>query len=283
MTTETDAVSPRLRARLAALKAQRRKAFVPFLMAGDPSAAQAQSLLHSLPKAGADMIELGMPFSDPMADGPAVQAAGERALAGGQSMARTLRMAADFRRKDKHTPLLLMGYYNPIHHYGVPRFVRAAAEAGADGLIVVDLPPEEDDALRLPAQAGGLDFIRLATPTSDAERLVRIASGARGFLYYVSVAAITGTKRPDFARVRASLQQVRAASSLPIMLGFGIRSAEDARRAAALADGVVVGSALIARWARAPRAQALSNTLAFARNLSKTIHQAQTDKTKMNA
>ena len=274
MTTATDAVSPRLRACLAALKAQRRKAFVPFLMAGDPSAAQAQRLLHGLPKAGADMIELGMPFSDPMADGPAIQAAGERALAGGQTMARTLRMAAAFRRADKHTPLLMMGYYNPIHYYGAARFVRAAKKAGTDGLIVVDLPPEEDAELRLPAQAGGLDFIRLATPTSDAARLARIASGARGFLYYVSVAAITGTKRPDFARVRASLKQVRAASPLPIMLGFGIRSAQDARRAAALADGAVVGSALIARWARAPRAQALRNTLAFARNLSKTIHQA---------
>lgn len=269
-----EAVSARLSACLRALKAQRRKAFVPFLMAGDPTAARAQSLLGALPAAGADMIELGMPFSDPMADGPAIQAAGQRALAGGQTLSRTLRMVADFRRANATTPLLLMGYYNPIHRYGAARFVRAARRAGADGLIVVDLPPEEDEELCLPAQAGGLDFIRLVTPTSNRARLMRLLPGARGFLYYVSVTAITGTARPNFARVRQALKPLRAASRLPVMLGFGIRSAADARRAAACADGVVVGSALVECWARAPQAQAQRRTLAFARDLSKTIHQA---------
>ena len=267
------AVSARLRTCLQALKAQGRKAFVPFMMAGDSSFERAQSLLHSLPAAGADIIELGMPFSDPMADGPAIQAAGQRALAGGQTMVRTLRMVAAFRRTNATTPILLMGYYNPIHRYGVPRFVRDAHKAGADGLIVVDLPPEEDDALCHPAHAAGLDFIRLVTPTSDAERLPRLLTHARGFLYYVSVTAITGTARPQLAQVGRALKALRAHSALPVMIGFGIATARDAKRAAAMADGVVVGSALVERWANAPPAQALSRTLAFARDLSKSVHQ----------
>src|SRR6185437_6442653 len=206
----------RIGARFAALKAEGRKAFVPFISAGDPDFETSLAILEKLPGVGADVIELGMPFSDPMADGPAVQAASLRALKAGGSMNRTLDLVKKFRKTDNKTPIVLMGYFNPIHAFGTARFIRDAAAAGADGLIVVDLPPEEDDVLRLPAQAQGIDIIRLATPTSDAARLVKILDGASGFLYYVSITGVTGTKNFDVGQVRAAVERIRKATRLPL-------------------------------------------------------------------
>ena len=239
----------RLAAKFAALKKEGRAAFVPFITAGDPDMETSFAILEKLPAAGADVIELGMPFTDPMADGPAVQASSVRALKAGASMAKVLEMVKKFRRTDKNTPIVLMGYYNPIHAYGTARFARDVAAAGVDGLIVVDLPVEEDEVLRVPAGAQGVDLIRFVTPTTDDARLKRIVADASGYLYYVSVAGVTGTKAVPEDEVRAAMARVRAATSLPCTVGFGIRSPEQADAVAKVADGVVVGSAIVSKVA----------------------------------
>ena len=235
----------RIATRFAALKDEGRAAFIPFIMAGDPDAEGSAALLARLPELGADLIEIGMPFSDPMADGPSIQVAGERALRQGQTIARTLEMATSFRSGDSDTPLILMGYFNPIYNYGCDSFARDAAAAGIDGLIIVDLPPEEDEELRVPAQAAGIALIRLAAPTTDDARLHQILVNCDGFIYYVSVTGITGTKAAVTAEVEAGLARIRKATDLPVAVGFGVRTAEQAAEIAAFADAVVVGSALV--------------------------------------
>ena len=238
-------MSSRIEARFAALQLQGRAALVTFLTAGDPDPATSLAILQGLPKAGADVIELGMPFTDPMADGPAIQAASLRALGAGQRMTKTLDMVRAFRAGDADTPIVLMGYYNPIYVYGVARFLADAKQAGVDGLIVVDLPPEEDEELCLPALRAGLNFIRLATPTTDDRRLPAVLANASGFVYYVSVAGITGAAAPDARRVGEAVARIKRVTSLPVAVGFGVRSAQAAAEIARGADGVVVGSALI--------------------------------------
>jgi len=235
----------RIDRRFAALKAEGRAALVTFLTAGDPDEATSRAILAALPKAGADVIELGMPFTDPMADGPAIQAASLRALSAGQDMRKTLAMVRDFRNRDDATPIVLMGYYNPIYVYGVEKFLADAGAAGIDGLIVVDLPPEEDDELCVPALSAGLNFIRLATPTTDDKRLPAVLANTSGFVYYVSVTGITGAAAPDAARVGEAVARIKRHTRLPVAVGFGVRNAEAAAAIARGADGVVVGSALI--------------------------------------
>lgn len=229
----------------ASLKQQNRPALVSYLTAGDPDAETSRRLLHGLPKAGVDIIELGMPFSDPMADGPAIQKAALRALNNGQTQAKTLEMVRRFREDDSATPIVLMGYYNPIFCYGVERFLTDAALAGVDGLIVVDLPPEHDEELCTPAAQHGIDFIRLATPTTDAKRLPKVLANASGFIYYVSVAGVTGGSAPTSERLESSVAKLREHTELPIAVGFGIRTAEQATTIGRYSDAVVVGSALV--------------------------------------
>ena len=235
----------RIDQRFADLRAQGRAAFVTFITAGDPDYETSRDILFGLADAGADVIELGMPFSDPMADGPAIQAASIRALSGGQNMIKTLQMVAEFRATDDETPVVLMGYYNPIYIYGGERFVEDAKSAGVDGLIVVDVPPEADDELCLPAMAKGLNFIRLATPTTDAKRLPRVLENTSGFLYYVSITGITGSATPDPTAVHDQVAAIRKSTDLPVAVGFGVKTPEQAKAIAAGADGVVVGSALV--------------------------------------
>jgi tryptophan synthase alpha chain len=235
----------RLDRRFAELKAEGRAGLVTFTMAGDPDHDAAFAILRALPKAGADIIELGMPFTDPMADGPAIQAAGLRALQGGQRMTKTLAMVAEFRKEDDVTPVVLMGYYNPIYIYGVDRFLTDATTAGVDGLIVVDLPPEEDAELCLPALNAGLNFIRLATPTTDDKRLPSVLKNTSGFVYYVSITGITGSATPDPGRVSAAVARIKRHTQLPVAVGFGVRTADQAAAIARGADAVVVGSALV--------------------------------------
>jgi len=232
-----------------ALRSQGRAAFIPFVMGGDPNFAASLKMLKALPATGADLIEIGVAFTDPMADGPAIQAAGLRALAGGQTLRKTLDLVAAFRKSDRQTPIVLMGYYNPFYAYGVDRFLNDAVAAGVDGLIVVDLPPEEDAELCLPARAAGIDFIRLATPTTDARRLPAVLANTSGFLYYVSVAGVTGGKAGKGRDIAAAVAAIRAASLLPVAVGFGIKTVEAAARIAAFADAVVVGSAIVDRLA----------------------------------
>jgi tryptophan synthase alpha chain len=229
----------------AALKQEGRAALVTFITAGDPDYATSLKIVQGLPKAGADVIELGMPFTDPMADGPAIQAGGLRALGAGQTMKKTLQLVRDFRKVDKTTPIVLMGYYNPIYVYGVEKFLSDIKKAGVDGLIVVDLPPEEDDELCIPAMAAGINFIRLTTPTTDDKRAPAVFKHTSGFVYYVSVLGITGTKAPDLKSVKQNVERLKKHTSLPICVGFGVKSAEQARTIAKTADGVVVGSALV--------------------------------------
>jgi len=235
----------RIEARFADLKAQDRAALVTFVTAGDPGYDTSLELLRALPGAGADVIELGMPFTDPMADGPAIQASSLRALRAGQNMIRTLKLVSEFREGDNDTPIVLMGYYNPIYIYGVERFIADAKAAGVDGLIVVDLPPEEDHELCIPALKEGLNFIRLATPTTDDKRLPKVLTNTSGFVYYVSVTGITGSKAPDISRVNEAVSRIKRHTDLPVAVGFGVRSAEQAAGIASGADGVVVGSALV--------------------------------------
>lgn len=238
-------MSTRIEKRFAALKKEGRAALVTFTMAGDPDYDTSLAIAKALPKAGADIIELGMPFTDPMADGPAIQAAGLRALKSGQRMTKTLAMVREFRKENSETPIVLMGYYNPIFIYGSDRFLSDAKAAGVDGLIVVDLPPEEDDELCLPALKAGLNFIRLATPTTDDKRLPTVLTNTSGFVYYVSITGITGAAAPDTTRVAAAVKRIKRHTGLPVAVGFGVRTAEQARAIAEGADGVVVGSALV--------------------------------------
>jgi tryptophan synthase alpha chain len=238
-------MTTRIEKRFAALKQEGRAALVTFIMAGDPDAATSLAIAQALPKAGADLIELGMPFTDPMADGPAVQAAGLRALQAGQTMKKTLALVRAFRKSDDATPIVLMGYYNPIYIYGVEKFLADAKAAGIDGLIVVDLPPEEDEELCLPALHAGLNFIRLATPTTDDRRLPAVLKNTSGFVYYVSITGITGAAAPDAAKVAAAVARIKRHSGLPVAVGFGVKDAKSARALAGGADGVVVGSALV--------------------------------------
>jgi tryptophan synthase alpha chain len=238
-------MSTRIEKRFAALKKESRAALVTFTMAGDPDYDTSLAIAKALPKAGADIIEVGMPFTDPMADGPAIQAAGLRALKSGQRMTRTLQLVREFRKDDNETPIVLMGYYNPIYIYGNERFLADARAAGVDGLIVVDLPPEEDEELCLPVLQAGLNFIRLATPTTDDKRLPKVLTNTSGFVYYVSITGITGAAAPDTARVTAAVSRIKRHTKLPVAVGFGVKTADHARAIAEGADGVVVGSALV--------------------------------------
>ena len=253
----------------AALAAANRKAFVAFVMAGDPDYDRALAILQGLPAAGVDLVELGMPFTDPMADGPAIQRAGQRALDAGQTMDKTLAMVRAFREADDKTPLVLMGYYNPIYSRGVARFLDEAKAAGVDGLIVVDLPPEEDEELCLPAQAAGLDFIRLATPTTDDRRLPRVLTNTSGFVYYVSITGITGAAEANAAAVAPEVARIKAHTPLPVCVGFGIKTPDSAAALAKIADGAVVGSAIVDRIGAGDPPDAV---LAFVRSLAEAAH-----------
>jgi len=238
-------MTARMDQRFATLAREGRAALVTFTMAGDPDPKTSLAILKDLPKAGADVIELGMPFTDPMADGPAIQAGGLRALNAGQTMVKTLAMVRAFRKADGATPIVLMGYYNPIYIYGVTKFLADAKAAGVDGLIVVDLPPEEDAELCLPTLDAGLNFIRLATPTTDDKRLPTVLKNTSGFVYYVSITGITGAASPDVDAVRTAVARIKRHTKLPVAVGFGVRTASQARAIATGADGVVVGSALV--------------------------------------
>jgi tryptophan synthase alpha chain len=238
-------MTSRLTARFAALAAEKRAALVTFITAGDPDIETSAKILAGLPAAGADIIEYGMPFTDPMADGPAIQAAGLRALKAGMTLTKTLAVIREFRKGNDATPIILMGYFNPIYIYGVERFLVDAKAAGVDGLIVVDLPPEEDDELCLPALKAGIAFIRLATPTTDDKRLPKVLQNTSGFVYYVSITGITGSATPDFGVVAGAVARIKKHTELPVCVGFGVKTAEHARAIAEGADGVVVGSALV--------------------------------------
>ena len=242
-------MTARMDRRFDALKQEGRPALVTYFMGGDPDFETSVAIMKALPAAGSDVIELGMPFSDPMADGPAIQAAGLRALTNGQTLVRTLDMARAFREGDQDTPIVMMGYYNPIYIYGVERFVADALEAGVDGLIVVDLPPEMDDELCIPALKAGLNFIRLATPTTDDRRLPAVLKNTSGFVYYVSMNGITGSALPDPSLVGGAVRRIKGHTALPVCVGFGVKTAEHARLIGANADGVVVGTALVNRVA----------------------------------
>ena len=266
----------RLQSRFAELKQQNRAALVTFVTAGDPDYASSLEILKGLPAAGADVIELGMPFTDPMADGPAIQLANIRALAAKQNLPKTLQMVREFRVTDSRTPLVLMGYYNPIFAYGVERFIADAKEAGVDGLIIVDLPPEHNDELCEPAQAAGLDFIRLTTPTTDDKRLPTVLNGSSGFVYYVSVAGVTGAGAATMDHVEQAVARLRRHTDLPLCIGFGIRTPEHAADVARRADGVVVGSALVDQIAKAESpAQAVDGVLSLCAQLAEGVRGAR--------
>jgi len=241
----TQKIKSRIDHRFESLKAAGKKALVTFLTAGDPDYDTGLEILNGLPAAGADIIEIGMPFTDPMADGPAIQASSLRALEAGQNMIKTLQMVREFRKNDADTPIVLMGYYNPVYIYGCDRFIKDAIAAGVDGLIIVDLPPEEDDELCIPAMAAGLNFIRLATPTTDDKRLPKVLGNTSGFVYYVSITGITGTAAPDVNIVGSAVKRLKNHTDLPVVVGFGVRTPEQAAAISANADGVVVGTALV--------------------------------------
>jgi tryptophan synthase alpha chain len=255
----------------ARLRAANRKAFVAYVMAGDPDLETSREIVLGLPGAGVDIIELGLPFTDPMADGPTIQLAGQRALAAGQTLDKTLDLARALRAKDDRTPVVLMGYYNPIYHRGVDTFLAQAREAGIDGLIVVDLPPEEDEELCLPAQKAGLNFIRLATPTTDDRRLPKVLTNTSGFVYYVSITGITGAAAAEAADVAPEVARIKRQTDLPVIVGFGIRTPEAARDIAAIADGAVVGSAIVSEIAQG---RSPAEVLAFVRSLADGAHAA---------
>ncbi|MEO4044373.1 tryptophan synthase subunit alpha [Hoeflea sp. CAU 1731] len=238
-------MTERMDRRFAALAAEGRPALVTYFMGGDPDFAASLEIMKALPAAGADVIELGAPFSDPMADGPSIQAAGQRALKGGQTLAKTLEMVREFRKNDHDTPIVIMGYYNPIYIYGVDRFLTDALVAGLDGLIIVDLPPEMDDELCLPALEKGINFIRLATPTTDDRRLPTVLNNTSGFVYYVSMTGITGSALPDTDKVGDAVRRIKRHTQLPVCVGFGVKTGEQARAIGATADGVVVGTAIV--------------------------------------
>lgn len=257
-------MTTRIDIRFAELAKQGRSAFVTFLMAGDPDPATSLEIIKALPKSGADVIEIGMPFTDPMADGPSIQAAGLRALKAGMTLKKTLQLVRGFRKDDNATPIVLMGYYNPIYIYGVDKFLVDAKTAGVDGLIIVDLPPEEDDELCLPAMKAGLNFIRLATPTTDDKRLPAVLANTSGFVYYVSITGITGAAAADSSAVSEAVARIKRHTKLPVCVGFGIRTPETARAIASHANGAVVGTALV---------DALKNSLdADGRATAKTVN-----------
>jgi len=261
----------RIDAKFADLRAQGRKAFVAYVMAGDPDYDKSREIILGLPGAGVDVIELGMPFTDPMADGETIQLAGQRALEGGQTLAKTLQIARDLRTTDNTTPIVMMGYYNPIYSRGVDRFLAEAKEAGIDGLIVVDLPPEEDDELCIPAQKMGLNFIRLATPTTDDARLPKVLTNTSGFVYYVSITGITGAASAEATNVGPEVARIKAQTDLPIIVGFGIKTPEAAEAIASVADGAVVGSAIVAEIAAG---KPVAEVLAFVKSLADGAHRA---------
>ena len=261
----------RIDATFARLKQENRKAFVAYVMAGDPDYETSLEVVKGLPEAGVDIIELGLPFTDPMADGPAIQLAGQRALDQGMTLEKTLALAAAFREGDDTTPIVLMGYYNPIYSMGVDTFLAAAKDAGVDGLIVVDLPPEEDEELCIPAQAAGLNFIRLATPTTDANRLPTVLSNTSGFVYYVSITGITGAAEAQTDAVGPEVARIKAATDLPVVVGFGIKTPEAAAALAGISDGAVVGSAIVNELAAGKSAP---DVLAFVKSLADGAHSA---------
>jgi len=255
--------------KFADLRAQGRKAFVAYIMAGDPDLTTSLELMKGLPGAGVDVIELGMPFTDPMADGPTIQLAGQRALEGGQTLQKTLDMVVEFRKTDRTTPIVMMGYYNPIYSHGVDRFLIDAKAAGVDGLIVVDLPPEEDAELCIPARDAGLNFIRLATPTTDNKRLPKVLQNTSGFVYYVSITGITGAAAAQSSDVAPEVARIKSQTDLPVIVGFGIRSPETAKAIASVADGAVVGSAIVKM---VEEKRSVSDILAFVKGLADGAH-----------
>ena len=261
----------RIDAKFAELKATNKKAFVSYIMAGDPDYDTSLEVVKGLPGAGVDIIELGLPFTDPMADGPTIQLAGRRALDAGMTLQKTLDLAAEFRKTDDTTPIVLMGYYNPIYSRGVDRFLNDAKAAGIDGLIVVDLPPEEDSELCIPAQKAGLNFIRLATPTTDDERLPKVLQNTSGFVYYVSITGITGAAEAEAGDVGPEVARIKAATDLPVIVGFGINTPERSEAIAKISDGSVVGSAIVSKIANG---DSVSDVLAFVRTLSDGAHRA---------
>ncbi|GAA3867971.1 tryptophan synthase subunit alpha [Celeribacter arenosi] len=261
----------RIDAKFADLKAAGKKAFVAYVMAGDPDEETSLEIVKALPAAGVDIIELGLPFTDPMADGPTIQLAGQRALDAGMTLKKTLNVARAFRETDDTTPLVLMGYYNPIYSHGVDQFLVDAKEAGIDGLIVVDLPPEEDDELCIPAQAAGLNFIRLATPTTDDVRLPKVLQNTSGFVYYVSITGITGAAEASGANVAPEVTRIKSQTDLPVIVGFGVKTPEKAQEIAAIADGTVVGSAIVNEIAQG---KSVEQVAAFVKSLADGAHRA---------
>jgi tryptophan synthase alpha chain len=254
-----------------ALKAQKKKAFISYIMAGDTSYDLSLEILNGLPKAGVDIIELGLPFTDPMADGPTIQLAGQRALKKGMTVVKTLEMVSAFRKNDNQTPIVLMGYYNPIFSYGVEKFLIDAGTAGIDGLIVVDLPPEEDEELCLPAAKHNINFIRLATPTTDVKRLPKVLSNTSGFVYYVSITGITGAASAQSTNVGPEISRIKKSTQLPIVVGFGITTPEAAFEIAKVADGVVVGSAIVEMIGKG---KSVAQILKFVKTLTDGAHRA---------
>ncbi|MEM7752786.1 MAG: tryptophan synthase subunit alpha [Pseudomonadota bacterium] len=261
----------RIDAKFAALQAEGKKAFVAYIMAGDPDYATSLEIVKGLPAAGVDVIELGLPFTDPMADGETIQLAGQRALEAGQTLNKTLELARAFRENDDTTPIVMMGYYNPIYSHGVDAFLADAKAAGIDGLIIVDLPPEEDDELCIPAQAAGLNFIRLATPTTDAARLPRVLQNTSGFVYYVSITGITGAANAVAGDVGPEVARIKASTDLPVIVGFGIKTPEASRNIASIADGAVVGSAIVERIGNG---ESPADVLTFVKGLADGAHAA---------
>ena len=259
----------RIAAKFARLKAENKSAFVSYIMAGDPDFDTSLEMVRGLPAAGVDIIELGAPFTDPMADGPAIQLAAQRALGAGMTLQRTLDLVRAFRAGDDTTPVVLMGYYNPIYSMGVEAFLTEAKDAGVDGLIVVDLPPEEDAELCLPAATHGIDFIRLTTPTTDDKRLPKVMQNTSGFIYYVSINGITGTAEADAGLIAPEVARIQAASALPVCVGFGIKTPATAQAIAAIADGAVVGSAIVQRIGEG---QSVAEVLGFVRHLAEGTH-----------
>ncbi len=261
----------RIDAKFHELRTIGRKAFVAYVMAGDPDFETSREILMNLPGAGVDIIELGIPFTDPMADGPTIQLAGQRALANGQTLAKTLNLAAEFRRSDMLTPIVLMGYYNPIFNRGVSSFLDDAVSSGVDGLIIVDLPPEEDRELCIPAMEAGLNFIRLATPTTDSVRLPKVLTNTSGFVYYVSITGITGAAAAQEDEIRPEVTRIKSATELPVCIGFGIKTPDSAKRIASLADGAVVGSSIVKLI---EQGKPVEEVLGFVKSLADGVHQA---------
>jgi tryptophan synthase alpha chain len=274
-------MTARMDKKFADVKAEGRPAFVTYIMAGDPDYQTSLDIMKALPGAGADIIELGAPFSDPMADGPVIQLAGQRALKAGQDMVKTLAIAKEFRAGDQTTPIVLMGYYNPIYIYGVDRFLDDALDAGIDGLIIVDLPAEMDDELCIPALAKGINFIRLATPTTDDKRLPKVLTNTSGFVYYVSMTGITGSALPDPMKIAGAVNRIKSHTDLPVCVGFGVKTAEHARLIGASADGVVVGTAIVNVVAASldgdgkATDKTVSSVTSFVQSLSEGVHAAR--------